>query len=404
MLHFPSSLMHNTLVEWANFLVRWIHLIAGISWIGNSFYFMWLDSSFEPLTTPRTGVDGELYMVHGGHFYHVEKQKIRPDFIPKTLHWFMWEATFTWLSGFVLLILLYYFTGGIYLIGPGSYLQNPIHAVLTSLGLLAGSWFVYDFFWTSRFAEKYTAWATGISLFAVGALSWSLCKLFTGRGAFIHLGAIFATLMVLNVWIRILPGQRKILADARAGKIPNYNSGEKAKWRSTHNSYMTLPVLFAMISNHFALAYGSSTNWIPLVLLCVLGGLTRHMMLQWNKGKTGLIFLAPITVCVALLIGFTLPRTASTNPTGTIPFTKVHAIINSRCLSCHSQHPTDPLFVAPPNGIIFEDPLMIQKMAPRIRERAWITKTMPLANRSGITEEEREILGRWVDGGADIHD
>lgn len=391
------------MTDWLPFLIRWIHLIAGISWIGNSFYFMWMDSSFEPPKEPRPGVEGELYMVHGGHFYHVEKQKMRPGFIPQTLHWFKWEATLTWLSGFVLLILLYYMTDGIYLIEPGSPIQSPLMASLMSLGFIFGSWFIYDLFWHSSFAEKFKPWATALSLLAVGFLCWILCHIFTGRGAFLHLGTIFATCMVLNVWIRILPGQRAMLKDAQAGLIPNYDSGIKAKWRSTHNSYMTLPVLFSMISNHFSLAYGHSYNWVILILLCVLGAVVRHMMIQWNKGKSGLVFLIPIVGVIAVMIFLTSQKKLAWTTNGpAVSFSQVQAILNQRCVSCHSAHPTDDVFKAPPNGISFEDPLTIKNLAARIHERVWITKNMPLANKTLMTDPERELLAQWVESGAPI--
>lgn len=397
--------MLDAMLEWANFLVRWIHVIAGISWIGNSFYFMWMDSSFEKLAEPRAGVDGELYMVHGGHFYHVEKQKIRPGFLPKTLHWFKWEATFTWLSGFVLMILLYYFTGGVYLVGPGMPIADPKIAVLVSLGFIFGTWFIYDFFWQSNFAERHKNWATAISFLAAIALSWALCRLFTGRGAFLHLGAVFATLMVLNVWVRILPRQQAMLDTAKGGNIPNYDAGVRAKARSTHNSYLTLPVLFTMLSNHFPLAYGQSHNWVVLVFICVFGGLVRHMMLEWNYGRTGAKLLIPISLVLALLFFLTAPRpTILSSKAGRPAFSEVRAIVGQRCLSCHSAHPTDEIFTVAPNGVVFDDPMVLQKFAARIRERVVVLKTMPLANRSQMTDAEREVLARWVDSGAEIHD
>lgn len=396
------------LAEWAHFLFRWIHLIAGISWIGNSFYFMWMDSSFEPLKEAKEGTEGELYMVHGGHFYHVEKQKFRPGFIPKTLHWFKWEATFTWISGFVLMILMYYATNGIYLIGPESPIKSPGVAVAVSLALLAGSWFVYDFFWQSGFADKYKGAASAISLIFVCLLCYLLCYLFTGRGAYLHLGAIFATLMVLNVWVRILPRQQKMFDDASAGKVPDYSAGPKAKARSTHNSYMTLPVLFAMISNHFPLTYGTGGNWIVLILLCLLGGLVRHMMLQWNYGRTGAAWLAPISLVTVVMIAVPsfYNKALATMASGPEKpsFVQVQGIVKERCLSCHSAKPTDETFPAPPNGVTFESPEILVQYADRIRDRVYVTKTMPLVNRTQMTDEERAVINNWVLSGASIHD
>lgn len=390
--------------EWANFLVRWIHLIAGISWIGNSFYFMWMDSSFEPLAQEKPGVDGELYMVHGGHFYHVEKQKFRPGFIPKTLHWFKWEATFTWLSGFLLMILLYYATNGVYLIGPESAIQSPKLAVLASLGFLFGTWIIYDTFWNSRFAGRFKNAATAISLAGVVGLCWALCRVFTGRGAYLHLGAVFATCMVLNVWFRILPRQQVMFDEAKAGKTPDYSAGPKAKQRSTHNSYMTLPVLFAMLSNHFSLAHGHELAWLLLVLLCVLGAVTRHMMLQWNYGKTGAEWLVPIGAVAALMIYLSAPAPTASASIAKPHFAQVRAIMSQRCLPCHSAHPTDSLFPAPPNGVTFETAEAIHGYAAKIKQRVVVEKTMPLVNRTGITDEERAVIGAWIDSGADTHE
>jgi uncharacterized membrane protein len=392
------------LAEWAHFLARWIHVIAGISWIGNSFYFMWMDSSFEPLEKEKPGVDGELYMVHGGHFYHVEKQRFRPGFLPKTLHWFKWEATFTWLSGFVLMILLYYATNGIYLIGPESPIQDPRIAVLASPGFLFGTWLAYDTFWNTSFAEKNKKVATAISLVGVVALCWALCRVFTGRGAYLHLGAVFATCMVLNVWFRILPRQQTMFDEAKAGETPDYSAGLRAKQRSTHNSYMTLPVLFAMLSNHFSLAYGHGLAWVLLVLLCVLGAVTRHMMLQWNYGKTGAAYLVPIGATVALMIYLSAPPAAATVSAAAPSFSRVQAIVGQRCLPCHSAHPSDPTFPAPPNGVTFESADSLHQFAAKIRQRVFVEKTMPLVNRTQITEEERAELAAWVDAGAATHD
>ncbi len=277
--------------------------------------------------------------------------------------------------------------------------------MLASLALIVGSWFVYDLFWISSFAEKHKSLATGISLLSVGALSFGLCHIFTGRGAFLHLGAIFATLMVLNVWIRILPGQRKMFEAAKAGKVPDYTSGTKAKWRSTHNSYMTLPVLFSMISNHFPLVYGHGLNWVLLILIAVLGGVVRHMMIQWNVGKSGAKFLIPIVLLVVLLVFLSTGNGkfwVGKIPGPPVPFSEVKAVIDLRCLSCHSQHPTEKMFLAPPNGIVFEDPATIQRLASRIHERVWVTKTMPFINKTGMTDDERALVGRWVEGGAKL--
>ncbi len=402
--------MSLVLTEWLQFLVRWIHLIAGISWIGNSFYFMWLDSTIiqsPPADKSKTHIEGELWMTHGGGFYFVEKRKMRPGELPAVLHWFKWEATFTWISGFSLLAIVYYLGSSVYLVNP-AFALSPGGAVLLSLGLLVGSWFVYDFLWQSKLAQKSKTLTTIISLGLVSALAYGLCQVFSGRGAFIHLGAIFGTIMVLNVWIRILPAQRRMIQATERGEIPDYEEGKKAKWRSTHNSYVTLPVLFTMISNHIPLAYGNPYGWIILLLLCIVGGFIRHMMMSWNYNKSGVGALVPALVVLAIIVALTsFPwkkngANSSGHSSGPVTFHAVRSIIQNRCTSCHSAHPTDDTFVAAPNGVMFDDASLIKKYAERIKFRSLTTKTMPFANKTAITEEERSILGQWVDQGATV--
>lgn len=387
------------LLESLQFLLRWLHLIAGISWIGNSFYFMWLDASFAAPEKKQDHLDGELYMVHGGHFYHVEKRKIHPSAMPGLVHWFKWEATLTWITGFILLIALYYLTGGIYLIGTGSYLQSANAGIAVSLILIFGTWLVYDCLWLSKLAEKNIYATYAVSILLVVGLCKLLCFLFNGRGAFLHLGAIFATLMICNVWMRILPGQRKMFADAQEGKVPDYSSGIKAKWRSTHNSYLTLPVLFAMISNHFSSLYTGNNNWIILFLFCVLGAVFRHMMIQWNYERSGKNLLLPIGALLVLILFFS-SRETNGNDAPVPDFKTVKSVIAARCFSCHANPTKDPLFATVQGGVDFSDEKNIVLFAARIRERAVITKTMPFGNRTNMTQEERDLLGAWINAGS----
>lgn len=390
--------MNPEIQEWLHLLVRMAHLIAGIMWIGTSFYFVWLDSAFKPMVPAPPGVDGELYMVHGGFFYRVEKRHFGAGEAPPGLHWFKWEATFTWITGFLLLWLVYYSNKGAYLIDPSVKALSPHAATLAGLGFLVGGWLVYDLLFRSPLAK--TKLINPVALALAGGLVWVLTHTFSGRGAFIHLGAVFGTIMVLNVWVHILPNQRKMLKDASEGKTPDQSLGLKAKRRSIHNSYMTLPVLFTMISNHFANLHGHPQSWLVLSILIVTGALVRRTMITGHK--------LPASIAAALIV-FLVVYTAPKAPASAVslggekvPFSEVQTVIAARCTSCHAPKPTDELFMAagPPLGIMLDTPERIQTLAPRIYERTCVQKSMPLMNRTGITEAERDVLARWFSQGA----
>lgn len=266
-----------TSYAWVEYLLRFFHLVAGISWIGSSFYFIWLDSAFAPPEQPRRNVEGEVFMVHGGFYYQVEKKKIYPGELPKVLHWFKWEATLTWFTGFLLFIVLYYMRGASLLIDPAVRQMSQSAAIGLSLTAMAGSWFVYDLIWHPR-GIRSKAVSNLLSVLFFSALIYGLTRVFSGRGAFILVGAIFGTLMVLNVWIRILPGQAKMLREAQAGDIPDYSVSLKSKTRSVHNTYFIFPVLFIMLSNHYPTLYNHPQNCLLLIILGVSSALLRHAM------------------------------------------------------------------------------------------------------------------------------
>jgi uncharacterized membrane protein len=393
--------------DWVNFLVRWTHLIAGISWIGSSFYFMWLDASLEAPAEPSEKIEGELWMVHSGGFYQVQRRRIGPGSMPKTLHWFKYEALFTWLTGFFLLGWIYYLNGGAYLVDPTVLRISSAQATGLSLGLISVSWIVYDLLWNSL-GRKWPGAATVVSLLGVAGLAFVLCAVFSGRGAFIHLGAIFGTIMVANVWMRILPSQQKMIDATARGERPDFTLSGYAKRRSVHNSYMTFPVLLMMVSNHYPMAYGSHSRAVVLVLLVVFGMAVRHVMI----GKNELARKASVPGAVAALLALGFLTAQPAPPAAATPadlgppvhFSQAHAIITSRCLACHSEHPADPTFGPMPGGVSFETVDRIHALATRIKDRAVITKTMPMLNKTGITEEERTLLGRWVDQGARIEE
>lgn len=389
-------------LDWANLLIRWFHVIAGIWWIGSSLYFVWLDNSFEPPKEPRDGVDGETFMVHGGFYYLVEKRRMEPGKMPEKLHWFKWEATFTWISGMCLLAVVYYFTGnGSALIDKNVADLTVPMAVGASLALVIGCWLLYDLMWQTLGKANEKA-GTALTILGVVGLAYGLTHLFSGRAAFIHFGAILGTIMVANVWVRILPGQQKMLDDAMAGRMPDYSQGKYAKVRSVHNSYMTFPVIFMMISNHYANTFGDPYNWIVILLLFILGAGVRHHQITSERGHPATWVLAPALLSLVALVVMTLPKQSSGAATAggdAVPFGQVLLIVNNRCTPCHASEPYHPRYkiTAPPKGFLLETPEQIKAQTQKIYEQAVKTRVMPFGNMTGMLPEEREILGRWIE-------
>jgi uncharacterized membrane protein len=390
-------------VEWLNLILRWAHVLAGILWIGDSFLFMWMDKSLVAPTRARPGaVVGELWMVHSGGFYEVVKRKsLAPDEVPPTLHWFRWEAYTTWITGIFLFGVVYYLGGGVWLFDRTAPLGIG-WALLLSLGLFVASWLVYDTLWRSPLAGR-PALATAISFLLIVGAAYGLTRVFSGRAAFLHLGAMLGTIMAANVWRVIIPGQNRMLADTRAGRPVDTTPGLRAKVRSTHNHYLTLPVLFTMISNHFPSTYGHPLNWLVLVLLVVVGVAVKYVMnfrgrshpLAVASGAAGLIAAIALTARPPeVAVG------AALHSAPPVSFASAHAIIERRCVTCHATTPSNPAFPRAPSGVVLEDPRRIQKLAPRILVRAVATKTMPLGNLTGMTDEERDTLGAWIVQGA----
>lgn len=377
---------------WLEYLIRFSHLVAGIAWIGSSFYFIWLDSAFVPPENPRRNVDGELFMVHGGFYYLVEKKKIFPGELPKVLHWFKWEATLTWLTGFLLMIVVYYLRGASMLIDKNVMPMTQVQAVSLSLGLAVAGWFIYDFIW-HRIGNKVVS--TVSSLLLLILIIYINTHVFSGRGGFIQTGFMLGSMMLLNVWVRILPGQKKMVADAEAGKMPDYSFSAKAKVRSVHNTYFIFPVLFIMLSNHYGSIYNHPQNWILLILLSVSGALVRHAMVT-NKPAERWTLL-PAACGLAALVFMTAAGTEMKSDAGTpILFEQVKPIFTSRCISCHSPSPTDDVFKETPKGISLVTEENIHAWLPQIYQQVAIAKTMPLANKTQMTEEERQLLSTWV--------
>ena len=380
--------------EWLNLIIRWMHLVAGIAWIGSSFYFVWLDSHLDKPKENKPDVEGELWMVHSGGFYLVEKYLIKPGWVPEKLHWFKWEATFTWITGFFLLGVVYYMGGAMYLINPDATLHK--HVIMTiGLLLLPVAWLVYDLMWKYLFADRGKIGGI-ISYLLTIAVAYGLSHIFTGRAMFIHIGAMFGTLMVANVWMRILPAQQKMIDATQRGEVPDYTPGKRAKQRSMHNNYMTLPVLFMMVSNHFPSTYGNQYNWLVLAGMILVGAGIRHFM----NVKSNLALSAAIALAFGIFF-YTKPaeQPAQVPGTAAVSFSQVQPIFQQRCAACHSAHPSDDVFKVAPLGAMFDTRDQIKAYGPKIQSRAVVSKDMPLGNKTGITEAERKLIGDWIAGG-----
>src|SRR3989442_13495320 len=393
--------MTSWLGDWANLFLRWAHFIAGIAWIGSSFYFIWLDRALTKPEHPKSGVEGDLWMVHSGGFYQVEKRLPGPGEVPAVLHWFKWEAMLTWITGIALLVLIYYLSGA-YLLDPSISRIGRGTAIALGIGLLVFGWVIYDALWCSPLANR-PAVASAISLALLAAITVLLCRLLSGRAAFMHIGSLLGTIMVANVWMQILPAQHQMLAATRAGRPADFTLGERAKQRSVHNSYMTFPLLFIMLSNHFPATYASPVNWLVLLLLFVAGASVRQAMI--GRGSSSRWALVPAGLALAAAMFFSTPKGAAARAAATDsvpPFHAVRAVIVQRCQPCHSQYQSDRTLGPAPGGVTFDTPESIARLAERIRVRAVETKTMPLANKTGMTDEERALLARWISAGAPL--
>src|SRR6267378_2590832 len=395
--------MTSWLGDWANLLLRWTHFIAGIAWIGSSFYFIWLDRALSKPEHATPGVEGDLWMVHSGGFYQVEKRRPGPGEVPPVLDWFKWEAMLTWITGISLLVLVYYLSGA-YLLDPSISRIGRGTAIVLGIGLLVFGWVIYDALWRSHLARR-PAVATAISLVLLTAVTVLLCRLLSGRAAFMHIGSLLGTIMVANVWMRILPAQHQMLAATRAGRPADFTLGERAKQRSVHNSYMTFPLLFIMLSNHFPATYAAPLNWLVLLLLFVAGAAVRHAMIGRAPGARWALLPAALALAGAMFLSTPQGAAAGAPGAGTDAapsFAAVRLVIAQRCQPCHSQYQTDRTMGPAPAGVTFDTPESIARLAERIRVRAVETRTMPLANKTGMTEEERALLARWLSGGAPL--
>jgi uncharacterized membrane protein len=389
--------------EWLQLLIRWVHLVTGIAWIGASFYFVWLDNSLRAPRSARDAADavgGELWAIHGGGFYHVEKYRIAPGELPGTLHWFKWEAYWTWLSGFALFVVLYWWHADVYMVDRNVAAITPLAAVLLSAALLGVGWVVYDQLCRRLgFAQERLLGATMVAFLV--AVSWGLSQLFTGRAMFLQVGAMLGTMMAANVLFVIIPAQRKLVEAKEQGRAPDAIHGLRGRQRSVHNNYFTLPVLLTMISNHYPLTFGHPHAWIVLFCLLLLAAYVRHFFNLRHRGRT--VWAIPVTAAIgalALAIAIAPPKPA----TGIdVSFADVQSIIRARCSACHAARPRQAGIVAAPKGVVLETPAQIAANAAAIRQQAVISRAMPLGNLTQMTDDERARLGAWIDAGARLH-
>ena len=415
-----TLLLDSYVTDWLDLLFRWLHVIAGIVWIGTSFYFVALDNhlrSPESRMDRDAGVGGESWEIHGGGFYRVLKYRLAPETVPEPLHWFKWEAYTTWLSGFALMIVLYYVDADTYLVDKSVRDLDTQTAIGISLVGLVAAWFVYDAICRVFRRSELLIAASVIALVAVSA--WGASELFSARAMPIQVGAMLGTIMVGNVFFVIIPGHWQLVRARRAGRDPDPRHALRGKQRSVHNNYLTLPVVLAMLGPHFSFAFARERGWIVLVVLMLVGAWIRLFFNLRHAGRD--VWAIPVTAAIAVLVlawvirpdegeareteqPTTTAATTTTAPTTTeanaVPFARVSAIIKERCAPCHSMNPTQEGFTAPPLGIAFDTPEEISSRASQIDEQAVRTNAMPLGNVTNMTDAERELLGRWIEQGA----
>ncbi len=393
--------------DWLSFAVRWLHVVTAIAWIGSSFYFIALDLGLRKREDLPTGVAGEEWQVHGGGFYHIQKYMIAPEAMPEHLTWFKWESYSTWLTGFLMLVVVYYVGAELYLI-ERSVLDVPAWgAILISLAGLALGWIIYDLLCRSPLGKNDWLLYAALFVFLI-VLSWAFTQVFTGRAAFLHSGAVIATIMSANVFMIIIPNQKKVVAALRAGETPEARLGLQAKQRSTHNNYLTLPVIFLMLSNHYPLAFGTKWNWVIVALVLVMGAIIRHFFnsMHASKGKPWWTWGVAATCFAAIVWLSSFPGdtseefdiSESQDPLYlSASFEEVRDTVLGRCSMCHAQEPYWEGIGVAPKGVVLETDEQILRHAHEIYLQAGRSNAMPPGNVTGISRQEREAITAWFE-------
>jgi uncharacterized membrane protein len=391
------------LTEWSSLILRWLHVMAGIGWIGSSFYFIHLDLSLRARTGLADGVQGEAWQVHGGGFYRIVKYLVAPAEMPDELTWFKWEAYTTWLSGFALMVVVYYLDAELFLVDKSVLELTPVQAGLFSFGSLALAWLLYEAACRSGLAQYELRFAIGGYLFLVG-LTYAFTHVLSGRGAFNQIGAIIGTIMVANVFALIIPNQKRITAALLAGRAPDPKLGKTSKERSVHNNYLTLPVIFLMISNHYPLLYATRYNWLIVAIVLALGPVIRHFFNARHAGKPSPWWVWGVAACgmiAVALLSAAGPRDAKVGALAApATFASVEEIILSRCSMCHAAEPVWASIVTAPRGILLDDAAHIKRNARLIGRNAAWANAMPPGNVTEMSGDERAILAAWLSAGA----
>jgi uncharacterized membrane protein len=390
-----------TFHELIDLLVRWFHVIAGIMWIGNSMLFNWLDRNLvKPKEkAERPGFQGEIWMVHSGGFYEIEKKLLPPGQLPKPLHWFKWQNGLTWISGIFLLMVVYYMQASAFMVDKLVYDLAPGTAVWIGIGTIVGAWLVYDVLWRTMGHIPTVPHLLTIVLLA--GVTYLLGTTLAGRAAYIHVGVVIGTIMTGNVWTVILPSQRALVAATESGKEQDAKLGDRAKQRSIHNNYLTFPLIFIMISNHFPSTFGNQHSWLVLMVLMAAGAAVRYgMNLRYSSPGWWAMVGVALALGLFFLIRLTVKLSGPKDMSPAVSFATADGIIGNRCRTCHSVRPTDELSKTT-GGVVFDTPEQIVSLRARIRARAVELRNMPLVNKTQMTDEEREILRRWIDQGAD---
>ena len=383
--------------DWLNLILRWAHLVVGIGWIGTSFYFIALDLGLRRNPKAPPGVHGEQWQVHGGGFYHVDKYTVAPPQLPESLVWFRWEAYLTWVTGFGLLVVQYYWNARAYLIDPAIFDLTPVAAIAISIATLALGWFVYDLICRSPIGDRPVPLSIVVFVLIVAA-SWGLSQVFSGRGAFIHVGSLIGTIMAVNVFFVIIPNQKKLVAQLQAGQEPDPRYGAIGKQRSVHNNYLTLPVLLLMVSNHYPMLYSHPHQWLVVALIIVVGGLIRHLINRHDAGDDFHVYswAAPVAaIALASAITITAPRPATSSVQ--VADAEALQIVNHHCTVCHARRPKHPGFAEAPKDMRIETLADVRQYAPLVRVQAVQSTAMPLGNETRMSADERAKLGAWLE-------
>jgi uncharacterized membrane protein len=382
--------------DWLNLILRWAHMVVGIGWIGTSFYFIALDLGLQKEKRAPAGVSGDQWQVHGGGFYHVRKFAVAPPQLPEHLVWFRWEAYLTWATGFGLLVVQYYWNARAYLIDPTVMDLTPTAAISISIATLVAGWLIYDVICRSPIGERPVVLSAVVFALIVVA-SYGLSQVFSGRGAFIHVGSLVGTIMAANVFLVIIPNQKKMVAQLIAGKEPDPKYGAIGKQRSVHNNYLTLPVLLMMVSNHYPMLYSHPYSWLVVALIILVGGLVRHLINRHDAGDdfNAYSWAAPVAaIALASAITVTAPRPATSSVQ--VADSEVLAIVSHHCAVCHARRPKHPGFAEAPKDMRIETIGDVRQYARLIRVQAVQSNAMPLGNETRMTIEEREKLGAWL--------